>query len=330
MAHQIETMAYVKRDGRDIPWHKLGNAIPEGFSSAEEIVTAAGLDWRVNLERVFLESGREIEGARAIVRDRDARVFGVATDSYTPLQNLEAFESMSEWLADGRMQFETAGALGDGSKVWGLARIGDDFRVAGKDAIAPYVLLQSGHDGATSLVLKPVVTRVVCANTLSVALGERGFRRYSIRHTASIKERVKDGARALGLVLADSVALREKFDILAQTPAGPAELETVADLLFPMPDGAKVKDRVAFERDRKRAQDERLALWKVYQTSATVDRGTAWGVFNAVTEYQDHFQQRRGQNAISANGDWLERRAVYSLDEGQNVRDRVFKVLIPA
>lgn len=331
MAHNIETMAYVMRDGRDIPWHKLGRPVDPGQSDARQMIEAAGLNWSVELQRVYLESGREIPNARAIVRDRDGAIFGMATDSYTPLQNVDAFESVSEWMADGRLQFETAGALGNGSRVWGLARIGDDFRVAGKDAIAPYVLLWNGHDGATSLVLKPVVTRVVCANTATVALNERNFRRYSIRHTASIKERVKEASRALGLVRADIYALQEKFDALAQINAGEAELETVASIIAPWPTDpgpdANADARIRYERDRKRAQEERAGLWKVYQYSPTVDRGTRWGVMNAATEYLDWYQERRGQNPNSVNKDWMERRAVYSLEGGQEIRQRIFAAL---
>ncbi len=328
MTANIETMAYVKRAERDIPWHKLGTPVPEGAASADEILAAAQLDWRVGLARMFLHpkdgaDAVEVPNARAIVRSLDGRIFGVATDSYTPLQNREAFEAVSEWLQDGRLQFETAGALGDGSRVWGLARIGEDFTIGGRDEIAPYVLLLNGHDGKTSVVIKPVITRVVCANTLAVALGERDYREYRIRHTASVKDRIREASRALELVSKHTAALAEKFEILANTPASPEDLERAAAIVAPVP-----KD--ATPEQREKAQAERLRLWNVYQGSRTVDRGTRWGIYNAVTEYIDHIQQRRGQNPDSANRDWLERRAVYSLDAGQDIREKVFASLVTA
>lgn len=329
MTANIETMAYVKRSDRDIPWHKLGTAVPEGAASAEEIIAAAGLEWSVSLAKMFLhpKDGSpivEVPNARAIVRNTDRRIFGVATDSYTPLQNREAFESVAEWLADGRLQFETAGALGDGSRVWGLARTGEDFLIGGKDAIAPYVLLLNGHDGKTSVVLKPVTTRVVCANTLAMALGEKEHREYRIRHTASVKDRIKDASKALDMVSKQTAALAAKFDILAQLPATDEQLAKVAEIIAPdAPSDAT-------EEQRRKVQQERLKLWEVYQYSQTVDRGTRWGIFNAATEYIDHFQQRRGQNRDSTNADWLERRAVWSLETGAEVREKVFKTLVPA
>lgn len=146
-----------------------------------------------------------------------------------------------------------------------------------------------------------------------------------------LKERVKDASRALGLVRSDIYALQERFDMLAQINAGEAELETVASIIAPWPTDpgpdANADARIRYERDRKRAQEERAGLWKLYQFSPTVDRGTRWGVFNAATEYLDWYQERRGQNPNSANEDWMERRAVYSLEGGQEIRQRIFAAL---
>lgn len=321
MSANVETMAYVMRSEADIPWHKLGTPVPEGASSAEEIIAAAGLDWQVNLEPVYLASGAEVDGQRAIVRDRDQRVFGMVTDSYHPIQNSEAFDAVSEWLQDGRLQFETAGALGDGSKVWGLARVGEDFRIADGDSIRPYVMLYARHDGHGGVSLKNVSTRIVCANTLAVAMNE-GSTSVNIWHTAGGVDRIRDGSHGLGIITRNAAATAERFRQLADMPASDDQLERIASIVAPLP-ANDVTDA-----QRERAQRRRLAFLDLYQNSPTVDRGTRWGLFNAATEYIDHVERRPGHNAGGKNENWLESRAAYSLTGwGANVRQQAFDAL---
>src|SRR5690606_23869429 len=103
------------------------------------------------------------------------------------------------WLADGRVRYETAGALDEGRKVFILVRIGEDFLIAGSDAVTPYALVTNSHDGSSGLGVKLVSTRVVCENTMNIALREKG-ERIGIRHTASAEANIESAAKALGLV----------------------------------------------------------------------------------------------------------------------------------
>lgn len=326
MTANIETMAYVKRNEQDIPWHKLGIAIPEGAADVDQILAAAELDWTVEARPAHIQTPfgfTEVENAKIITRSTDNRPFGVVTDAYEMVQNREGFETVADWIADGRMQFETAGALGDGSRVWGLARIGEDFLVGGVDRIVPYVLLILGHNGKSSIVIKPCDTRVVCANTMAAALREN-YTAVKIRHVKNAAQRMAQASQALGLVNQRRAALMAKFDEMAQTRLNESQVDRIFDIAIPEPPALLPGEKGPGAAKVAMIIRDRAALRQLYANSPTVDRGTAWGVFNAVTEFIDHAQNRRNQNATSKTSDWLERRALYTLEgEGEMIRNRV-------
>lgn len=322
MAHELEfingkaQIAY--NPARGIPWHTFGTQVPEN-ADAETIAIAAGVNWNVAAQPIFTASGLEIPGYRAITRDIDNKVFGITTDSYRTIQNLDVFKAL------GDLPFETAGSLRGGSRIWGLARVlEEDILIGGKDRIKPYVLAAFGHDGVTPITVKATATRVVCANTEAIALRGRGIS-FNIRHTESATQRIAEATKVIRGVRASVLEQAEALQKLADTTCSEELREKVFDAVTPP------ADPEADEDERRKAQQARLNLWRNWQYSKTVefaDRDTRWGVFNAVTEYIDWREDRRGQNPKSANKDWLERRAVYSLDgAGAERRQKAFELL---
>lgn len=321
-------MAYADREE---PWHQLGTALPEGMLHAKDVMVAASLDWNVELKptyRLRVDGVfEELSNRFAVVRDVDETVLGNVGKRYEPLQNDKAFEAMDTWLQDGRLVYETAGALGDGARIFILARLGEDFLVGGKDPVSPYALLTTSHNGSTCVTIKLVTTRVVCANTLAAALGEKGSQ-VNIRHTRSVEQRISNAAQALGLISRRQQALFEQFEKLAQMKAS----DELRDRVFAIavPELAAEASDAAHARQKA----ERLSLFRLYNESPTVDladKDTRWGVFNAVTEYLDWLQPRSGQN-IEKNGiRAIEKRALYSL-EGvvATKRQKVFNILTAA
>lgn len=315
----------------DTPWHKLGRAIPRGMNDVDTMIDAAGLDWPAEASRVYLDDGTEIPNARAILRragnGHDLAVFGIATTAYTILQNRDALESVASWVQDGRLLVETLGAFGQGERMWALMRLGDDLMVNGTDPIRTYVMLTNSHDGRSSAILRDTSTRIVCANTFAVAMREKATRSLALRHTASINDRIRDADRALGIISKGQHELVEALGRLADLRAGDGEFEQIADLVAPIPTG---KD--ATDRQIKRAKDDRYGLYLTLTQSRTIDpaqRGTRYAIFNAVTEFIDHRQSRRGQDWDSTNGDWEERRALYSAEgAGADIRQAVFNKLV--
>lgn len=173
MAHNINSMAYYGEK----PWHGLGQEVP-GRATTAEMIVAAGLDWEV-----------EARGARGATRDKRGRfsryeivrkprpnmeeheiLLGVASRFYVPLQNREAFDFFDPVIGDNKAVFETAGALGQGECIWALAKMRDVIEIVRDDVCMRYLLLSNRHDGNGSVTVKFTSIRVVCQNTLMLAL----------------------------------------------------------------------------------------------------------------------------------------------------------------
>jgi phage/plasmid-like protein (TIGR03299 family) len=335
MAHMIDTDRETARplmawhEGRGVPWHGLGTMIPEGMDSSDEVIRFAGLDHTMVLRQAYFHGpgGKlaKVSPPRfAVMRDSDGACVGEVGKSFNVLQNRDAFDGMDAWLQDGRMSYETAGALYGGSRVFILARLGDDFLVGGKDPVSPYVLLLNGHDGTKSLSVKLVTARVVCANTLAVALGERNTE-IQIRHTRTMHERLAKSGEALGLASRRQAEMNAAFERLAQAAATQELAERVMEIVAPAPK-ADEGDIVT-----ARKQQERLELWRLLNggSKSVQFAGGAdnrWGLFNWATEWIDWHEPRKGQD-LAAGGS-LEKRAAYSAEGfGAGHRQRVFDLL---
>ena len=163
MAANVETMFSV----REKPWHGLGKVVATALSSKEALI-AAGLDWNVIQEPIYTDREEIISGYRTNIRDVDRKVLGVVSDRYKVIQNEDAFAFTDELLGEG-VCYETAGSLQEGKKVWLLARMPHEYIISG-ERISPYLLFSNTHDGtgAVKVALTPI--RVVCNNTLNLAL----------------------------------------------------------------------------------------------------------------------------------------------------------------
>ena len=163
MAANVETMFYV----RETPWHGLGTRVMEAPGS-EDALELAGLNWKVRQEPIYTDNNLLIPGYKANVRDLDDKVLGVVTDRYKVVQNDEAFAFTDGLLGEG-VRYETAGALLDGRKVWILARMPREFIINGEQ-ISPYLVFSNTHDGSGAIKVAVTPIRVVCNNTLNLAL----------------------------------------------------------------------------------------------------------------------------------------------------------------
>ena len=163
MAANIETMFYV----RETPWHGLGTRVLTA-PATKEALEVAGLNWKVIQEPVYTEANELIEGYKANVRDSDRKVLGVVTNRYKVIQNEEAFSFTDSLLGEG-VRYETAGSLQGGKKVWLLARMPQDYIITG-ERISPYLVFSNTHDGSGAIKVALTPIRVVCNNTLNLAL----------------------------------------------------------------------------------------------------------------------------------------------------------------
>ena len=226
MAHMVESMFSV----REKPWHGLGTIVMEAPTSAEAL-KAAGLDWEVVQEPVYTDNRELIKGYKANVRNSDRKVLGVVSDRYQVVQNTDAFSFTDELLGKG-VRYETAGSLQEGKKVWLLARLPKEYVIAG-ERISPYLVFSNTHDGSGSVKVAVTPVRVVCNNTLNLALSTAS-RSFSMIHTGSIKDRIQEAKETLFMAENYMENLGIEFEQLRRQKMTDAQVKEYVEQLLPM------------------------------------------------------------------------------------------------
>ena len=189
MAANVETMFST----REKPWHGLGTIVSEAPAS-KEALELAGLDWNVIQRKIYTADGTAIQGYRVNIRDRDEKILGVVSDRYRVVQNEDAFQFTDALLGEG-VRYETAGSLESGKRVWMLAKLPKEYIISG-DQISPYLVFSNSHDGSNAIKVAMTPVRVVCSNTLNLAL-ETSKRCWSAKHTTNISEKLKEAQDTL-------------------------------------------------------------------------------------------------------------------------------------
>jgi phage/plasmid-like protein (TIGR03299 family) len=247
-----------------------------------------------------------LEDRFAIVRTdhlhrTDCKPFGVVGRDYEPLQNRDAFRFFDPLLREGHVTFETAGALGQGKRVWVLARFKGDVKI-GPDELQRYLLLANTHNGTGSVTVKFTPVRVVCQNTLSAAVAGDG-RAFRVRHDSHLQSRLREKSAVLDMIYHTYKQLQEGFQSMTRVHLQPETLAAYLKDVFPDP--SKPDDQSA----RERLHRNRLAAAHFYQhgkgNNADGVRGTLWAAYNGVAEYVDH----RKPNALA--GDFSSSRLNY-------------------
>ena len=189
MSANVESMFSV----REKPWHGLGKVIADAPNSVEAI-RLAGLDWNVYQQNLITENGLTVSGYKANIRDSDDSVLGIVSDRYKIVQNQEAFQFTDELLGKG-VRYETAGSLQGGKKTWILAKLPNQYIIAG-DQISPYLVFFNSHDGSGAIRCAITPIRVVCQNTLNLALST-AKRSWSAVHTQKVTDKMQEAKQTL-------------------------------------------------------------------------------------------------------------------------------------
>ena len=190
MAANVETMFST----REVPWHGLGRIVSEAPAS-KEALELAGLDWEVVQKDIITVDGYNIiPGFKANVRSSDDKVLGIVTDRYKVVQNKEAFDFTDLLLGEG-VKYETAGSLQGGRRVWMLARLPHQYIINGEE-ITPYMVFTNSHDGSGAIRVAITPVRVVCSNTLNLALS-KAKRCWSCNHVGDINGKLEDARNTL-------------------------------------------------------------------------------------------------------------------------------------
>lgn len=226
MAANVETMFSV----REKPWHGLGKVVMEAPTSAEAL-HLAGLDWNVVQEPIYTEFNEPVEGYKANVRDSDRKVLGVVSDRYKVVQNVDAFSFTDELIGKG-VRYETAGSLQEGKKVWLLARLPREYIIAG-ERISPYLVFSNTHDGSGSVKVAVTPVRVVCNNTLNLAL-DKASRSFSMIHTGNIQDKIQEARDTLFMAEEYMDCLGAEFEQLRRQKMTDVQVKEYINLLLPM------------------------------------------------------------------------------------------------
>lgn len=230
MAANVETMFYT----RTAPWHGLGTRVLEAPTSSAAL-SLAGLDWKVVQKPVFTADGLFISGFKANVRDRDSQVLGVVSDRYKVVQNEDAFAFTDELLGEG-VTYETAGSLQNGRRTWILAKLPQRYIIRG-DEIDPYLVFMNSHDGTGAIKAAMTPVRVVCQNTLNLALST-ARRSWSTIHTGDIHGKLQDARNTLLYADRYMAALGKTIEELSLQKLSDRQVLEYIDALFPLPEDA--------------------------------------------------------------------------------------------
>ena len=303
MSHNLNhgNMAYVGEE----PWHGLGKRVPANVS-ADEMIKAAGLDWLVEKRPArgaamvwarnadLMEPGAvvgpqdEVKFSRyELVRppyqgQRHETVLGIVSDRYEPLQNKEAFAFFDPIVDQQRAGFETAGALGDGERIWVMARMPGDIEVARGDTCQKYLLLSNTHTGRGSVIVKFTAIRVVCQNTLMMSL-EDGQTAYRVRHSKKMTDRLQEVAKLIAAANEVYATAEKQFKVMAAKKLNETAFNQYLNLIFP---------KTPYQQKKGLEPQRWTHIRQLFRTHDDLQlpgvRGTLWSAYNAITYFEDH------------------------------------------
>ncbi|MBZ4190820.1 MULTISPECIES: DUF932 domain-containing protein [Bacteroidota] len=321
MAHNLNfnsrTGRYSFFSVKEKAWHNLGQIIEEYPTSAEAI-KHAGLDYEVVKSPLFTTGSNIIETAQGIeiadsqlhvpnyfanIRTDNNAVLGVVGKDYHIVQNREAFNFFDAIVGGGDgILYETAGALGQGERIFITAKLPDYIRVGnGDDVTEKYIFLTTSHDGSGSITAAFTPIRIVCQNTLNASLRTMS-NVVRIKHTAGAKQRLDNAHKVMGLANTLSNQLEGIFNQWAKVQVSDREVRKLIQL-------ALCPNKETLDLIKKGAEDDVSTVFKnivddalaYAMTSDTqqmnTTKGTLFGAYNAVTGYFQNVRNYKDDEA---------------------------------
>lgn len=294
--HLVQTMAYTGQQ----PWHGLGSRLAPN-QPLEAWATAAGMDWNIESADVRFVAGNDGLGSihaypeqRVLYRSDTKAPLSVVSSRYQVVQPREILEFYRDLTEVGGYQLETAGVLKDGKKLWALARTGQSATLKGRDEVNGYLLLATACDGTLATTAQFTSVRVVCNNTLQIALGDSAGA-IKVPHRSQFDAQAVK--RQLGIATSHWDEFMYRMKALAERKVKP---ETAHEyfrrvLAYPVRTPA---DHSAAPPTNDRAIKAVSALFSGRGKGSDMlsASGTAWGLVNAVTEFVDHERRARSED----------------------------------
>lgn len=307
MSAEVETMFYT----RVAPWHGLGTCV-ENAPGSQEALKVAGLDWKVVQKPIFTEEGQLVGGFKANIRDRDNQILGVVTDRYKVVQNEEAFAFTDQLLGEG-ITYETAGSLQGGRRTWILAKLPQRYIISG-DEITPYLVFMNSHDGTGAIKAAMTPIRVVCQNTLNLALSN-AKRSWSANHVGNINGKLDDARYTLLYADKYMAELGRSIDRLNQIRLSNQKVYEYINALFPLADNATEQQKKNLLRMK---EDVKARYFEAPDLKHIGKNG--YRFVNAVSDFATHSKPLRERSTYREN---LFSRTI----EGNPMIDRAYSLL---
>ena len=310
MAANIESMFYVRQK----PWHGLGTMVSEAPNSNEALIYS-GLDWTVLQKDVYTEDDRLVLGYKANIRSTDGAALGIVSDRYKVVQNAEAFAFTDDLLGEG-VTYETAGSLQGGRKVWMLAKMPHRYIIAG-DEITPYLVVMNSHDGSSGIKVAMTPIRVVCQNTLNLALNN-AKRIWTTKHTENVMSRVQEARDTLLMAETYMGELGKGIDKLNRIKLPDYKVMEFLNEFFPATQDMPEAQR---KNNLRLLEDIKHRYWDAPDLSHVGKNG--YRFINAVSDFATHAAPLRKTRNYNEN---LFLRTV----EGNPMIDTAYKMVLAA
>lgn len=308
MAHEIDITngkaAFVS--AREDAWHQLGTVLEDTFTAEQAMEHGLLGGW--NVRKVPLLADIDGDGANmlavpekyAVVRNNPVEreridVLGTVGESYTVVQNEEHAALLNALVDESGAHFETAGALRGGKQVFITMKLPGHIMVGDVDRMDLYIAAMNSHDGSSAFTFMVSPIRVVCANTLNLALRQAN-NTFRVRHTSGVTKAITQQAReALDLTFAYVEEFEEEAERLINTTYTQSQFEELVEREFGAPEGAP-------QATVTRAENRLDQMFQLYSDSYTHEgvRDTAWAALNTLTEWYDHFSPVRGTEELES------------------------------
>lgn len=275
---------------REKAWHGLGQLVQEAPTSADAL-SLAGLNWTVSSEPLYTKSGVEIPNYKANTRSSDNSILGVVTDKYKIVQNAEAFD-FTDMLINEEVKYESAGSLKNGKTIWLLAKMPETKIL--DDSVEPYICFTNSHDGLGAIKVCMTPVRVVCQNTLNMALNT-AQRKWSTRHIGNMSEKLEEAKNTLQLANDYMTQLNSTAEELVEKKVTEDDLNKILATVFPVDEN---------DSNRKKANVEQIKdnFYMCYLSPDILKfKNTAWGVINAAADFADHIAPSRASQNYKEN-----------------------------
>ena len=293
--HLVQSMAYTG----DTPWHGLGNQLAAN-QPLEVWAQQAGMNWRIEETEVRFVSGsagsnlgsiHAFPEQKVLYRSDTKAPLSVVSARYAVVQPIELIEFYRDLVEAGGYHLETAGVLKDGKKLWALARTGQSVSLKGKDTVNGYLLLSTSCDGSLATTAQFTSIRVVCNNTLQIALGDSAGA-VKVPHRSQFDAQAVK--RQLGIAISSWDGFIARMKALSECKVNDTAAEAFLRRVLTYPVGSGQPVHATNDSAIKAVQS--LYAGKGMGATLASASGTAFGLLNAVTEYCDHHRRARSED----------------------------------